>query len=266
MRSRRRIQKRVFSITLIFLIILTVSVCFGQVLGNFYLTNINKETLPSSVESNIKIKALRLNKFDYYCVLAGTYTIQEQALSVGNSLAQKGLPAVISGGSPYTVLLGFVNNPESLLPLADSIQVDGQKAIVQKGEVNTVSFKFEAKDSFAGGQVAPFLGSISVCLNKGLLLYTGVSAHEDTIQQFRPKFSVLALELQDLAKKGTNLAASEQAATFAEALSILALRCRKWAESLQQLEKQWQDINILVSQQQALALLEDYGCFLADTN
>ncbi len=266
MRSRRRIPNRIFSIALVFFTVLLVSVCFGQVLGNFYLANIGKDAPLSAVESVQKKKALRLTKFDYYCVLAGTYTEQEQALAVGTSLAEKGLPAVISGVSPYTVLVGFANDEENLSPLAASIQVDGKKAVIQKGEVNAVSYKFDAADSFAGEEVAPFLGSISLYLNKGLLLYTGYSAKDETMQQFKPKFAVLATQLQDLAKKGTNLAAQKQAAPCAEALSILALRCSRWAESLQQLENQWQDLNILISQQQALALLEDYSRFLANTN
>lgn len=255
------------SAALALLLVLTASVCFGQVMGKFYIANMTGSSLPMSPpDGGGKTKVLRLNKFDYYSIQAASYPRQEQALLLGEGLAGKSLPAVVSGNSPYLVLVGFTNNREKLAPLAAGITVDGVQAVVVKGEVNAVSFRFEAKDTVAADVIAPFLGDLSIALNKGVMLYSGVSTADEAIKSVRPKFTELAREVEGLTGRGREIGAREEGAPYAQDVLKLARRCSDWAVSLADLEKDFQDVRLLVSQQMALALLEDYHRFLTDRN
>lgn len=255
------------------LAILLVSLFFGQVIGRIYLSDLAGEKDGSdesgiiSVPGNgVKKKVLRLGKVDYYTVQAGEYDRQEQALLLGKSLAGKGLPAVITGGSSYRVLLGFVSRAESLEPLAASIKVDGQQAVVVKGQLNSVAFKFQSGDKEAESLVAPFLGRVSLSLSKGLLLYSGIETGDVLLASLKPKFALLASELEDLAADGAADKGKLTDPGYQTAVGGLAEWCSRWASSLRMLEKNWEDSLLLKSQQQGLALLEEYHRFLAGTN
>jgi hypothetical protein len=65
---------------------------------------------------------------------------------------------------------------------------------------------------------------------------------------------------------GGTVAEKGKTTDFHEGLLILIERCRAWAESINSLENNWQQLPLLISQQQALALLEDYHRFMATTN
>ena len=276
MTSRKYRYGKPLSAALALLLVLTTAVCFGQVLGKFYISNISRDGeserdtvsyLPiSSRDGAGKIKVLRLNRFEYYSIQAGAFTEQRQAVLLGKSLGEKGLPAVVGGVSPHVVLVGFTNNQEKLLPLAERITVNNAGAVVVKGEVNAVSFKFEEKDTVASSVIAPFLGDVSIALNKGLLLYSGVTTADEVIKGVRPKFAELAREVAELAGRGRDIAAQGKDSPYAQDVLKLAQRCSDWAASISELDKDFQDIRLLVSQQMALALVEDYHRFLAGTN
>jgi len=274
--SRKRQHRKPLSPVLALLLVLVVSVCFGQVLGKFYIGNISGDEdgkvdqgsyLPLLFEEGTgKKKVLRLKKLDYYSIRAGVFNEQEPAVLLGKTLAEKGLPAIVTGSSPHLVLVAFVNNNEVLLPLADSIRVDGEKAVVVKGVVNAVSFKFDANDAAAADIVAPFLGELSVSLNKGLLLYNSVSTRDEVMKNVKPKFAVLAREVEGLAGRGFEIAKTQKDSPYREAVYNIAQRCSDWAASLSNLDANFQDAQLLISQQMALALLEDYHGFIAGTN
>jgi hypothetical protein len=268
-------RRRGRPVVLIILLVIAASLFFGQVLGSFYLGNISRGSAgenglegitPSWREGTKKKKVLRLNQFDYYSVQAGAFSSRETALLLGNSLARKGLPAVIAGQSPCRVLVGFLNNREKLLGLAESITVDGSKAAVVQGQVNSVSFKFTAGDKEAEEDIAPFLGRLSTCLHKGLLLYSNVDIEGENMKEHRPRFGLLARELEELGRKGRSIAGENKQSAYSAGVLILAGRCENWAASLLKLEETWQGTQMLISQQQALALLEDYHSFMAESN
>lgn len=276
MPSLKRQYRKPLSLVLGLLLVLTASIWFGQVLGKYYIGNMARDEvgkttsfpyLPvSSREGAGKKKVLRLNKFDYYTIRAGTFSGQEQAVLLGKNLAEKGLPSLVTGSPPYQVLIGFTSNGEKLAPLAASILVDGEEAVVVKGEVNAVSFKFEETDTVAANTVAPYLGEISISLNKGLLLYKGISASDEVLTALRPKFTELARELEGLAGRGRQIAAREKDSPYSRDMLNLAGRCADWARSLTELEAGFQDNRLLASQQKGLALLEDYHRFLGENN
>ncbi len=261
--------KRILSIFLVVIAVLAASLILGQVIGGFYLGNLTKDEVvtKNGIKSlEPKKKVLRLKKLLFYTVQAAAFNQQEEALVLGRKLAEKGMPVVITGEPPYKVWLGFVNNQEKLLILADSIQVNGQKSIVVKGEVNSVAFKFAAGDTFAEKEIAPFLGRVSLCLEKGLLLYGSTSIKDYPESDFKEKFSLLAGELQEVSTMGLNIARQEKARETAKGILILTERCRDWAQSLERLNGQWQEENLIISQQQALALVEDFHRFLGNSN
>lgn len=276
MRSRRHRPGKILTFIIMLSFILLLSLLFGHVLGSFYLENITNEDYELTESKinkpdhktgvNAKTKVLRLNKIPYYTIQAGVFTKKESALSLGNILAEKGLPAIIMEDDSYYVMVGFLNNWDKLSVLADSITIDGQKPIVLKKEINKISFKFITGDTFAETDIAPFLGDISTSLHKGLLLYTDINFEEKTFSEVVSKFVILADELGSLALTGNELADKSKELGYSEGLMILAKRCGNWAESLKKIKSSDQGLQVLISQQQALALLEDYHRFIAITN
>ncbi|QNB47569.1 hypothetical protein BR63_15585 [Thermanaerosceptrum fracticalcis] len=264
---------RLLSIFLVVSAVVAASLVLGQVVGGFYLVNLAKDeiatvnpTKSAEQDSSGKKKVLRLKQFNYYTVQIAAFSQQEEALALGRKLAEKSLPVVITGEPPYKVCLGFVNNQEKLLTLANSIQVNGQKSIVVKGEVNSIAFKFAAEDTFAEKEIAPFLGRVSICLEKGLLLYGSTDIKDYPESDFKGKFSLLVGELYEVSTMGLNIARQEKARETTKGILILTERCRDWAKSLEVLNGQWQEKNLILSQQQALALVEDYYRFLGNSN
>jgi len=267
------------SFFLIFFLILLFTLFLGQGLGRFYLGNINREVSAETLQKKIvasrggnlsrqappKLKVLRLNQVDYYTILVTTLEEREAALQVGNELGQKGLPVIVTGEGPYQILLGLVNNQETLVDLAQKIKVDAKKAEVRKDCLNKVAFKFTAEDTFAAEKIAPFLGEISFCLEKGLLLYQSIGVKEEKLILLRPKFSELADSLENTANEGMVLCKGKNDET-ARVLGILSGLCTEWAQSLRIVGKEWTDLALLKSQQQGLVLLEEYHRYIKTTN
>jgi hypothetical protein len=251
------------------IIILAASAFFGQVMGRFYLGNLVRFDYPVVIHKtyNSPKKVLRLKAFAYNTVEAAVFSDEEKSRQVGQILAENGLPAAVTGKGPFRVNVGFVNDGSKLEALASSIQVDGQKARVLKGEVNSASFfKFRPEDSFARDQVAPFLGSISTSLEKGLLLYAGISVQDEDLSCYRGKFGILAGELESLARAGDELAGLKEGSGINQSIAALSRCCRTWSEGLHKLEETWNDGQLILTQQQALVLLEEYHRLLDSTN
>lgn len=249
-------------------VILVVSAFFGQVMGRLYLGNLARFDYPVVIHKkyNYLKKVLRLKVFAYNTVEVAVFSDEARSRQVAGILAENGLPAAVTGNGPFTVNVGFVNDGSKLETLASSIQVDGQKARVVKGEVNTASFKFSPEDSFARDQVAPFLGRISTSLEKGLLLYSGVSVQDEDLSCYRGKFGILAGELEGLARGGDELAVLNEGSGISQSIAALSRCCRTWSEGLHKLEETWNDGQLLLTQQQALVLLEEYHSLLESTN
>lgn len=254
-------------LVLIFLI-LGVSIFFGQVMGGFYLGSLTRSDHlgDNIIGGSTGKKVLRLKIIDYYTVQAASFKEKDSAVKVGNALAEKGLPVVVTGKAPYRVLFGFVNDQSKLAVLAGSIRVEGQKVQVIKGQINSTSFKFDPQDSFARDQAAPFLGGISTSLEKALLLYNGITVLDEDISRYKGKFSILARELDDLAGTGKNIAADNKDSVLYIGIAELSRICGNWAQGLHKLEGSWNDAQLILTQQQALVLLEEYHCFIDGTN
>lgn len=277
------------SFFLIFLFILFFTLLLGQGLGRFYLGNITREvsaeTLSRSIsssrgsnlpkEDNHKMKVLRLKQTEYYSILVATFEERETALKVGKELGQKGLPVIVTsksqreeGGAEkgsFQVLLGLASNETALASLADQIQVGAQKAIVQKDYLNLVAYKFSAEDTFSAEKIAPYLGEISLCLEKGLLLYQSTKIQGKEFLLLRPKFSELAASLEQVAKQGETIKL-ERTDVTGTGLGSLAELCVQWAQSLHEVEKEWTDLALLKSQQQALVLIGEYHRYINLSN
>lgn len=270
MTSRRKDLKQISSFFLVVLGILIITVFFGQVLGTYYIDNINKEETPRQgklpAQERISKKILRLNKFDYYCLQLAVCDEYDAAMQLGKIMAAKELPVVVSGHPPYRVLLGFVSKGESLRGLGESISIDGVKGEIIKGQVNSSVFKFQVNDNYAAEEIAPFLGRISLSMEKGLLLFTSIVTRDDRLAQLKPKFTMLAQELEELALDGSRISQGTDRPSYRSAMDSLSIRCREWARSLRQLDANWQDRQLLISQQQGLALLEEYHRFMDGTN
>lgn len=271
MTSRMRLHRRKFSIILAVLLIILLAVCFGQVVGKYYLKSITLQS-ESNREQTLretagKKKVLRLKQLDYYSIEAGSCQERERALLLGNSLGQKGLPVVITGQSPYRVVLGFAGKAANLELLAVGIQVEGQKAQVVKGQLNEFSYKFDAGDNYAAQVIAPFIGQISSCLENAIPLYT-----ETNVEYMRGntelagKYKVLTEKITQTASQGLSIAQDERTRQIAENITALSQRLSDWSQSQQSLEQDLNERQFLVCQQRALALLEDYHRFLAGTN
>lgn len=276
MKNGRYRSRQILFFILVLSFVLLVSLSFGHVLGSFYVGNIaNDKYEQTETDFNklfpadtvvTKTKVLRLNKIPFYTIQAGALPNKESALSLGYILAEKGLPAVVTENESYCVMIGFLNNAEKLSILADSISIDGQKPVVQKKDINSISFKFIKGDTYAETGVAPYLGDISTALHKGILLYSDIKIDENSLSELKPKFVLLAEELRGLDTAGKTIAEKGLGSDFKEGLLILAKRCGSWAESLSKLNENCTDLALLISQQQALALLEDYHRFMTATN
>ncbi|MDD2401357.1 MAG: hypothetical protein PHI90_01250 [Clostridia bacterium] len=255
-------KKMVFVIGVI-LLVLFLALLIGRVLGNFYLVNITQQNHVDINENNDvqksvkKTKALRLEEVDYYSILVLSSDRQELAVSIEKEMGEKDFPVVVTSEAPYKILLGFLSNEDNLISLASRIKVGETEAKVIHGKLNEFSFKFFADDTYAEEKIAPFLGRISLCLEKGLLLYTSLSVNDNDIIRNRPKFLNLAASLEKLYGEGQDI--TDEKYKDMQALSEKSLH---WAESIRQLEKDWTDKALLISQQKALALLEEYRCFL----
>lgn len=268
-----------FSFLLVLALVFFFTLFLGQVLGRFYLANITtgevqgdtiKRNFPSrgsskDKEINKKRKVLRLKLLDYYTILVATAERQEEALHIGQELGRKGFPVIITGEGPYKVLLGFLNNREKLIPLAERIKVGGTKAQVISGSLNKVAFRFAADDTFAAEKIAPFLGKVSLCLEKGLFLYQSITIADEETTALRSKYILLANSLEETAHAGLQIA--QEAKRGAENdLKNLSQLCKEWAQSLRLLNKEWSDVALLKGQQQGLALLDEYHRFLMKNN
>lgn len=266
-----------FLVAIVLVILFTLFL--GQVLGKYYLANIQgsevqgepvKRNLPSrgsnnAGELNKKKKVLRLKKVEYYTILVATVEQQEEALRIGQELGEKGFPVVITGGESYRILLGFLNNKEKLAPLAERIRVGEGRAQVISESLNKVAFKFEARDTFAAEKIAPFLGKISLCLEKGLLLYKNITIADEETAGLRSKYVLLADSLEEAANEGLQIA-QEIKTGSGDDLKSLSRLCMEWAQVLRLLDKEWTDLTLLKGQQQGAALLEEYHRFILKTN
>lgn len=268
MTSLRRNPFSALKVLVSIILILCISIYFGQVMGGFYLGNMAKSDSRADVKvgSINTIKILRLKTIDYYTIMAAICNDQISAAKVGKILAEKGYPAVVTGKAPFKVLIGFVNDGSKLAVLADSIKVEGQKAQVFKGEINDISFKFDSRDSFAKDKAAPFLGELSCALEKGLLLYSGITISDQDINRYKSKFLVLAKELDELAVTGENITVNNKASELCQGIEKLSKLCRDWSEGLVRLEETWNNEQLIFTQQQALVLLEEYHRFIDTTN
>lgn len=277
--SRLRLNSSpIASFFLVLVLVLLFALILGQGLGRFYLGNITREVSGDTLKRNIssrgssfnqelnqKKKVLRLKQVEYYTLLVATADQREQALQLGQELGQKGLPVIVTGEGPYQVLLGLVKKEEPLLVLAKRIKVGEKEAEVRKEYLNQVAFKFAAEDTFAAEKIAPFLGRVSLCLEKGLLLYQGTAVQEEALISLRTKFPVLAESLEEVALEGEEIS-KENPEEAGKSLRYLSGLCRQWAQSLRQVEKEWTEGALLKSQQQGLALLEEYHRFVKKTN
>lgn len=270
---------KILSFLLAIVLVIFFTLFLGQVLGKFYLANIQggevqeelvKRSLPSRGSSNAgelnkKKKVLRLKKVEYYTILVATVDRQEEALRIGRELGKKGLPAVVTRGDSYRILLGLLNNREKLIPLAERIKVGEVRAEIISESLNKLAFKFEASDTFAAGKIAPFLGKVSLCLEKGLLLYKNITIADEEIASLRPKYALLADSLEEAANEGAQIAQEIKTGT-GDDLKTLSRLCKEWAQVLRLLDQEWTDLTLLKGQQQGSALLEEYHRFIAKTN
>lgn len=209
-----------------------------------------------------KKKVLRLEKKTYYCIYLAQYEQRKKAVLLGECLAKKGFPVVVSSTSPYQVYLGFINNKEKLQSLAERITIDGQNTKVIVGEINNCAYKFLAKDEFAAQKIAPFLGKIDTCLKKALLLYSDTSMNSKQMQKHKTKYTILAEEIEKTAAIGFRIAEEAKNRKEKDQISGLAERCQIWSHSLKALSENWQDTQLLDAQQKALALLLNYHQFI----
>ncbi|MDD2212899.1 MAG: hypothetical protein PHV56_08100 [Clostridia bacterium] len=266
------------SFFLVFVLVLFFTLLLGQGLGRFYMGNISREIPTDSLKRNIssrggnlnqglpqKKKVLRLKQVPYYTLLVVTAEQREGALQIGTELGQKGFPVIITGEGPYQVLLGLVNNEEALVILANKIKAEEIEVEISKDYLNKVAFKFAVEDTFAAEKIAPFLGKVSLCLEKGLFLYQSTMLKEETLISLQPKFSSLADSLEEVVLEGQKIS-EESLEEAGKALQRLSGLCSQWAQSLRQAEKEWSDPALLKSQQQGLALLEEYHRFIKKTN
>jgi len=268
--SRGRASKRIISLVFSLVLILAASLLFGQVMGNLYLENIAAQgdgpsSIPDSPKTE-KTKVLRLKELTYYTVEAAVYPEREAALSLGSILAAKGLPVVIGGSNPSRVRLGFINNEGKLVPLAQTIGVDGKKGKVSRGQIISVSFKFAGSDSYSSQKVAPFLGELSICLEKALLVNSDIDCAAEQLKILKPKFAELAGDVESLSAKCLEIANQNKESPHAPYLANLAAVLYNWGQSLNKLTANWDSANLLVSQQQALVVVEEYQSFLNSTN
>jgi hypothetical protein len=274
LRGSRFRSRRLVSVFPILVLVVLVTLGMGQVLGNYYLKNITRdgkldfssgpqESLPPA---NGKRKVLRLEKLDYYTLQLAVYDSREEAFSLGYELAKKGLPVVITAGSPSKIVMGFVNKKEGLDGLSSTLVAKGFDPVLVKGQVNSVAFKFEADDSFASERIAPFLGDITFCLEKALLLYESTDSREERTFAFRDRYSLLAEELEEAGKRGLVIGKEVSRKDYSLGIQRVAERCLLWAESLRQAEESWGDLPLLISQQQAQALVDEYHLFIALSN
>ncbi|MDD4146537.1 MAG: hypothetical protein PHS83_05540 [Clostridia bacterium] len=266
------------SFFLVFVLVLFFTLLLGQGLGRFYMGNISREIPTDSLKRNIssrggnlnqelpqKKKVLRLKQVPYYTLLVVTAEQREGALQIGTELGQKGFPVIVTGEGPYQVLLGLVNNEEALVILANKIKAEEIEVEISKDYLNKVAFKFAVEDTFAAEKIAPFLGKVSLCLEKGLFLYQSTMLKEETLISLQPKFSSLADSLEEVVLEGQKIS-EESLEEVSKALQRLSGLCSQWAQSLRQAEKEWSDPALLKSQQQGLALLEEYHRFIKKTN
>lgn len=266
------------SFFLVFVLVLFFTLLLGQGLGRFYMGNISREIPTDSLKRNIssrggnlnqelpqKKKVLRLKQVPYYTLLVVTAEQREGALQIGTELGQKGFPVIVTGEGPYQVLLGLVNNEEALVVLANKIKAEEIEVEISKDYLNKVAFKFAVEDTFAAEKIAPFLGKVSLCLEKGLFLYQSTMLKEETLISLQPKFSSLADSLEEVVLEGQKIS-EESLEEAGKALQRLSGLCSQWAQSLRQAEKEWSDPALLKSQQQGLALLEEYHRFIKKTN
>jgi hypothetical protein len=279
--TRLRIKSSPFgSFILVLTLVLFFTLFLGQGLGRFYLGNITREVPQETQKRNISLssrggssayelrpkkKVLRLKQVEYYTLLVVTADEREKALHLGEELGQKGFPVIVTGEGPFEVLLGLASKSESLVALAKRIKVGEKEAEARKDYLNKVAFKFTVDDTFAAEKIAPFLGKVSLCLEKGLFLYQSTTVREETLISLRPKFSLLADSLEEVAFEGRKIS-EESPEEMGKALQRLSGLCSQWAQSLCQAEKEWTDGALLKSQQQGLALLEEYHFFVKTTN
>lgn len=232
----------------------------GHVLGSYYLGKINNIGVIQVASE--KKRVLKLRKINYYTILLASYDNLQQAMALGESLALTKMPVVITGDKPYYVLLGCVNESASLQNLADSIVIDNKRTVITKKEINEEYFRFDAPDIFAEKKIAPFLGNISLCLEKGLLINCGISINDGNLIKYRNKFPVLAKELETVALEGFNLAQNSDIGKHKADIINIANRCQDWADSLKALQKNWTNDLLLINQQKALALISDYHKYI----
>lgn len=273
MRSRYNPTKRIVSLFISLLLVLTVSLIFGQVLGNLYLENLvnnneGQSTITPVRETTGKTNVLRLNEITYYTIEVAAYQQREKAVQVANILAEQGWPVVITGTAPFRVRLGFLNKAEKLASLAQTITVDGKKAQVIEEKINAIAYKFPQGDQLATEKIAPYLGEVSLALEKAALLNTELDSSLSQLSQTKPKFLELGEEIADLASEGQRLAPLVQQETpqYAASFSNISLALDKWSNSLMALDTNWSDQQLLVSQQHTIAVIEEYNGFLQMTN
>jgi hypothetical protein len=120
-------------------------------------------------------------------------------------MGKEGFPVIVTGEAPYRVLLGFMGKAEKLSPLAERIRVENKTPKVICEKLNEDVFKFDADDTYAAEKIAPFLGKISLCLEKGLALYENTGVNGEEAAALKNKISVLTKNVEELANEGLTL-------------------------------------------------------------
>jgi hypothetical protein len=202
---------------------------------------------------------LRLKQVETYSILVTSSANKENALLIAREMGKKGYPVIVTGQTPYRVLMGFCGQEEKLTALAARIKVgkDGAKVICE--QLNKEAFKFASDDSYAEKEIAPFLGKVTLCLEKGIIIYNNAGVSGEETSALKNRISALAKSVEELANEGLGL--TEEKYKY---IRVLSERAKTWAVSLRRLEANITEANLLENQQKALALKEEYHYFLVN--
>lgn len=173
-------MRRFFTVIILGIVIIVVSVLFAQFLGSFYIYNlVVEDNPPVSQDKHVKVtvplppkkKVLRLDPIEFYTIQVGIFPEAKSAQSSLDKLASIGLRPFISSQPPYKIWVGCFSDMNSGKEWENRLKKQGFEVFIGKGIINDRALKFPGDNEFMIDYLAPLLGKFDIILDHSLKMF-----------------------------------------------------------------------------------------------
>lgn len=266
---------RIFRFVILTVVVLVISLLFGQLLGGFYIYNLlieDNHTEINKPQGNvqgppvIKRKVLRLEPISYYTLQVGIYQDIKSAQDSIDKLVEMGFRPFVSSEEPYKVMLGCFSDKSTGKEMELYLQKSGFDAFLKQGLVNERALKFPGNNTYMQNHFAPLLGVYDIIFKHSLKMFQSpkISAYNEEL--WSNMIKKLQEELNSCGENINKLLKLEESANYEKKLKILQEKTRSYQNSLDMVLNAKTDKAVLYSQSYLLELIDGYHTLITETN